>query len=83
VAEIRTEDYIPVRMIYFSESGNEVRTLTFTKIQDMGGRRIPAELVMRPRDKADEYTRVTYLNLAFDVPLSEDLFSLRALQKRP
>ncbi|MEW6442598.1 MAG: outer membrane lipoprotein-sorting protein [bacterium] len=83
VAAVRADDYIPLQMDYFNESGKEVRTLTFSKVQDMGGRRIPTELVMRPVDKPNESTRVTYLNLTFDVRLDPELFSLRALQKRP
>jgi len=37
--------------------------------------------MMRPLDKPEEYTRVTYLEITFDVDLKPDLFSLRSLQK--
>jgi len=82
VSIIRAEDYIPLKMIYFDEDGEEVRVLAFGEIKDMGGRTIPTVLMMKPLDKPNEHTRVTYLDITFDVDLSPDLFSLRSLQKK-
>lgn len=81
VSIIRAEDYIPLKMIYFDEEGEEVRVMDFGEIKEMGGRTIPSVLSMRPLDKPEEYTRVTYLDITFDVDLKSDLFSLRSLQK--
>jgi outer membrane lipoprotein-sorting protein len=82
VSTIRAEDYIPLKMTYFDEDGEEVRVLAFGDIKEMGGRTIPTILTMRPLDKPKEYTRVTYLDITFDVDLKSDLFSLRSLQKK-
>ena len=65
----------------FDEDGEEVRVMAFGEIKEMGGRTIPTVLSMRPLDKPEEYTRVTYLEISFDVDLKPDLFSLRSLQK--
>jgi len=81
VSVIRAEDYIPLAMTYFDEDGEEVRVLAFGEIKEMGGRTIPTVLTMRPLDKPEEYTRVTYLEITFDVELKPDLFSLRSLQQ--
>jgi hypothetical protein len=35
---------------------------------------------MRPADKPNEYTVITYRDLAFDVALDDDFFSLRNLR---
>jgi outer membrane lipoprotein-sorting protein len=78
---IRVEDYIPLKMTYFDEDGEEVRVLSFDDIKEMGGRTIPTVLAMRPVDKPKEYTRLTYLEITFDADLSPDLFSLRSLQQ--
>ena len=36
---------------------------------------------MRPADKPAEQTAITYDTITFDVPLSEDTFSLRNLER--
>ena len=80
VSVIRAEDYIPLEMTYFDEDGEAVRELGFSEIKEMGGRILPTVLTMRPLDKPKEYTRLTYLEITFDVDLDPDLFSLRSLQ---
>jgi len=82
VSVIRSEDYIPLKMTYFDEDGDEVRVLAFSEIKEMGGRTIPTVLTMKPLDKPNEHTRVGYLEINFDVDLSPDLFSLRSLQQK-
>ena len=81
VSVIRAEDYMPLSMTYFDEDGEEVRIFTFEEIKEMGGRILPTVLTIRPVDKPKEFTRVTYLEITFDVDLKPDLFSLRSLQK--
>jgi outer membrane lipoprotein-sorting protein len=81
VSIIRAHDYIPLKMTYFDEDGEEVRVMTFGEIKEMGGRTIPTVLTMRPLDKPKEFTRVSYLEITFGVDLKPDLFSLRSLQK--
>ena len=58
-----------------------MRELTFSEYKLMGGRLIPTRMVMRPMDKPGEQTVVLYDDLAFDVPISEDTFSLRNLER--
>jgi outer membrane lipoprotein-sorting protein len=36
---------------------------------------------MRPLDQAGEQTTITYENLVFDAPISEDMFSLKNLKQ--
>ena len=81
VSIIRAEDYIPLEMTYFDEDGEAVRQLSFGEIKEMGGRTLPTVLTMKPLDKPNEYTRLAYLEITFDVELSPDLFSLRSLRR--
>jgi outer membrane lipoprotein-sorting protein len=46
----------------------------------MGGRLVPTRTVVRPADKPNEHTTITYRNLEFNVPLPPSFFSLRSLQ---
>jgi len=82
VSVIRSEDYLPLRMTYYDEDGKQVRLLAFSEIREVGDRTLPTVLTMRPLDKPEEYTRVSYLDITFDVDLASDLFSIRSLQRR-
>lgn len=78
--EVRRGDLMPTWQRYYDERGNVVRTLTFSEYRRMGDRLIPARMEMRPVDKPDEYTVVSYRDLAFDVPIEDGFFSLRNLR---
>ncbi|MBI3303291.1 MAG: outer membrane lipoprotein-sorting protein [Deltaproteobacteria bacterium] len=81
VLEVRQADLMPTRERYENESGIAVRELTFSEYKMMGSRLIPTQMVMRPMDKPGEQTVIVYDDLAFDVPISEDTFSLRNLER--
>ncbi len=78
--EVRQLDLMPTWQRYYDEHGNLVRTLTFGEYRQMGGRLIPARMEMRPADKPNEYTVITYRDLTFDVPFDDEFFSLRSLR---
>lgn len=78
--EVRQSDLMPLRQRYYDEDGTLARTLTFSNFRDMGGRLVPAEMEMRPADHPQEFTRVVYEDLRFDVPLDDSFFSLRRLR---
>ena len=78
--EVRKDDLMPTWARYYDEDGNLIRTLTFSEYRMMGGRKVPALMVMVPEDKPTEKTVVRYSELEFDVDLDERFFSLRTLQ---
>ena len=78
---IRKRDRMPLWAGYHDEDGSLARSITFSDFRAMGGRTVPARMVIEPADK-DERTVVTYLELEFDVGLEEDFFSLRNLRAR-
>ena len=77
---VRKADLMPVWARYYDDRGELARTLTFSDFKTMGGRLVPAKMVVQPADKPDEHTAVTYLDLEFDVSLQPSFFSLRRLQ---
>ncbi len=77
---VRKADLMPVWAKYFNEDGDLERTLSFEGYVDMGGRLVPARLIVRPEDKPDESTVIIYHNLEFDIGLTKDFFSLRNLR---
>ena len=80
VATVRKTDWMPVKIDYYGERLDLVRSMIFTEIREMGGRLIPARLLIKPTDKPDEYTEIIYAEIAFDIDLAESFFSLRTLQ---
>lgn len=79
---VRVSDELPVETTFFDEDGKAVRVLDQGEYKTLGGRTMPTVMTMRPLDKPGEYTRVTWKELRFDVPLGDDFFSLRNLTSR-
>lgn len=74
-------DKLPVRMRYFDEDLELARTMTFSEVRKVGGRKRPMLIRVQPADKPDEFTQVRYDKLDFSTNIPDDLFSLRSLQR--
>ena len=81
VLEVRQSDLMPVWQRYYDEDGKPVRELTFSEYKTVSGRLIPTRLVMRPWNKPSNRSTITYENIVFDVPISEETFSLGNLKQ--
>ncbi len=79
-AVVRDKDWIPVKIDYYGERLDLVRTMSFGDITEMGGRLLPARLTITPQDKPDEYTEIVYSEISFDIDIDTSFFSLRTLQ---
>ncbi len=73
---------MPTVVRYYDEDGELMRTMTFDGYRTMGGRLVPAEMLVIPADKPEEHTAVLYHDLEFDIALDESFFSLRNLRAR-
>jgi outer membrane lipoprotein-sorting protein len=73
------EGWIPLSIDYYDEDMDLARTMVYSEVRDLGGRRIPAKMEMRPTDKPGEHTEIVYHDIEFDIDLSDDLFTLRSL----
>jgi hypothetical protein len=80
--QVRKADDMPVWVRYYDEDGALVRTLTFSDYKVMGGRLVPAIMLVVPTDKPSESTKMIYHDLEFGLNLTEDYFSLRNLRAR-
>ena len=86
VLEIRDADLMPIWQRYYDADGKLVRELSFFDYKTVGtssrfGRLIPTRLVMRPMEQKGQQTTITYQDIVFDQPISEDTFSLRNLKR--
>ncbi len=79
--EVRQGDLLPLAVRYFDERYELARTMTFSDVADLGGRRVPRRMTVVPADEPEESTVVEYRSLDFDPDLDDGLFSLRELQR--
>lgn len=80
---VRAGDFVPLRQEYYSESGELVRYLEFKEIKEMGGRTLPTRWEMVPVNKKGKMTVIDLIDIEFDIPISEEIFTLRNLKKWP
>lgn len=81
LVKVSKEDLMPMEILYCDEDMNLARTMIFSDIGELGGRRLPKIMLIIPTDKPDEYTKVEYHEMLFDIDLQDDLFSIRSLQR--
>lgn len=74
------DDWIPVRAEYF-DRGELVRTMVFSDVRTVSGRKVPMRMTLQPADAPAERTVVEYLDLSFGVRLDADLFTHRGLRR--
>lgn len=74
-------DHIPLKVLYYDEQMGLARTITYEEVKELGGRRLPVRMRVVPADKPAESTLIVYEDIAFDVVLPPDTFSLRTLQQ--
>ena len=79
--EVRQDDLMPTWQRYYDEDGTLMRELRFSAYTTLGGRLVPARMVMQPQDKPQEQTVIVYDALEFDIPIAADTFSLRNLER--
>ncbi|MEO0606158.1 MAG: outer membrane lipoprotein-sorting protein [Myxococcota bacterium] len=80
VVEVRP-DKVPVKVDYFDEKDELVRTMAFFDVQEVDGELAPMRFRLVPHDKPGEFTEMRYADLELNVDLDPKLFSLQALKK--
>ncbi len=81
VLQVRQANLMPAWQGFYDEDGKLVRDLTFSDYKTTGGRLMPTRLVMRSVDKPGQQTTIVYEDVAFDVPISAETFSLPNLKR--
>jgi len=76
-----SDEPLPVEERHYDRKGRLARTMYFDDVKVLGGRRLPAHIALVPADSAGQRTEMRYLDVEFDVPLSDDTFSLSRLER--
>lgn len=74
------EDTIPVSVAYYGAREEVVKYMTYDRIESRGGRWIPTRWTMVDADNPQSRTIITIESIEYDLPLSDDIFSLRRLR---
>ena len=77
----RRTDWMPLEVQYFDEDMELARTAEFGDYRTVGERLLPLSMRILPTDHPDESTEIRYSKIEFDLPLADDLFSLRSLRR--
>lgn len=81
ISWVRTSDFIPLKQEFYDEKGGLIRVLNFNSIKKIGNRNFPTHWEMIPVKKEGKKTEITIINIEFDKPISDDVFTLRNLKK--
>ncbi len=79
---IRKTDFMPLKLAFYNEREELVRTLVYSDIRPMGGRTIPTRWEMRPLNSPGKSTVITIKSVVYDKPINSEIFSLRNLKQR-
>ncbi|HED12765.1 MAG TPA: outer membrane lipoprotein-sorting protein, partial [Gammaproteobacteria bacterium] len=82
VYRVRKSDLMPMRQDYIDERGQTIKVLSFSEIRKFGDRELPSLWEMRPVQKPGSFTRIRVLNVVFDKPIKDSIFTLRNLRRR-
>ncbi len=79
--DIDRQSFTPLKTVYYNDRGEAVRTLTYTDHRKVDNRVFPFRWILVPHHKPGEKTEMRVLDVAFDVPVDDRLFTLRALKR--
>lgn len=82
VITVIQEELLPLIGLYYDEDGILVRTMLFSDVKVMAGRKVPAVMTLIPEDKPEERTVITYGALELGLDLEEDFFSRQTLTRK-
>jgi outer membrane lipoprotein-sorting protein len=81
VVVVQRNGHLPIRVDYYDEGLDLVRSLAYSDVRPIGGRTVPTRMEMRPREEPDESTVVVWNDIDFDAEVDPETFTLRALQR--
>ena len=76
------EDNILLRQSFYDEEMILVKEMIGSDITSLDNRLFPRRWEMRRADKTDQYTRLEYLDILFDVDISDATFSQMSLKQK-
>ncbi len=82
VLTVGADDFIPLEERFYDEDMEVARTFTFSGLRQLSGALRPSVMRVVPADHPQEYTQITYEELALDIVIDDSVFSLWSLKRR-
>lgn len=79
---IDKQDYIQLRTEFYDEDDYLINIMLGQDIKTLGGKKLPAKLVMIPVEEEGKRTVITYKSLQFDVDVDDDFFSIQNMKRQ-
>jgi len=77
---IRKKDFVPLRQEYYDEDKRLIKVLEYSNIKLMSDRVIPCVWKMTSKTKENHYTIIEVLDVTYNQPIEENIFSLSNLR---
>ena len=68
--------------IFYSEKNEKIRVMELKDVKNLGGKMIPATIVLTPVKRPGQFTIIRYLKATFDTDIKNSIFTRKNLQKR-
>jgi len=78
---IRKADFVPLREEYYKENGELIKVLEYSEIKEMSGRLIPTYWRMAPQKKEGHSTVIEVVDVKYDKPIDDGIFTLENLKR--
>lgn len=78
---VSKNEFFQMRVENYDEYGELVNEIKFSKVMELGGRRIPTIMELIPSDKKGHRTIMEYIDADFDSPIEESFFSVQNLRQ--
>jgi outer membrane lipoprotein-sorting protein len=79
---IVNSELLPLQSQFFDRKGRLSRTMIYSDIQTMGGRKIPSRIMLKVNDQDARETEIHYVEMKFDIEIKDDVFSLSRLEQK-
>lgn len=79
---INDEATLPILGRYYDLKGRLARTMMFSEVKNLGGRLMPTHMTLESVDQPGHKTEIHYLDMKFDAPVPDNLFSLSQLERQ-
>ncbi len=81
VTLIDQDKLVPIRAVYYDEDNTKIRVMSFSRLETHDKRLVPMKMTLQPLDKPNESTVVEYQSIEFDIPINDNVFSIKRLKR--
>lgn len=78
---VSIKEYFQLKTEFYDEDGTLVKTYVGSDIKEMDGRKIPTHWEMIPEDRPGEKTEFDYIDIKFNIDVSESFFSEQNMKR--